>query len=74
MKKQTLKIESIPAIIWGEKSDSVYIYVHGKMSSKEEAQGFNCDLTVLAGSEHWFYTKRQLAFLDGWIDRHMNTV
>ena len=40
MKKKPLKIENIPAIIWGERSDSVYIYVHGKLSGKEEAQGF----------------------------------
>ena len=40
MKKQTLKIENIPAIIWGEKSDNLYVYVHGKMSSKDEAGRF----------------------------------
>ncbi|MCL1802023.1 MAG: alpha/beta hydrolase [Eubacteriaceae bacterium] len=40
MKKEILKIENIPAIIWGEKSDSLYIFVHGKMSNKDEAQGF----------------------------------
>ena len=35
---------------------------------------FNCDLTVLKGGEHWFHTERQIAFLDEWIDRHINTV
>jgi len=40
MKKEGLKIENIPAILWGEKSNKVYIYVHGKLSSKEEALGF----------------------------------
>ncbi|MCL1941117.1 MAG: alpha/beta hydrolase [Synergistaceae bacterium] len=40
MKKETIKIENIPAILWGEKSDSVYIYVHGKLSNKEETRGF----------------------------------
>ena len=40
MKKETMKINGIPAILWGEKSDSVFIYVHGKSSNKEEAQGF----------------------------------
>jgi len=40
MKNEALRIENIPAILWGEKSNSVYIYVHGKMSSKDEAQGF----------------------------------
>lgn len=32
--------ERIPAIIWGEPSDKVYIYVHGKMSRKEYAGSF----------------------------------
>ena len=40
MKKEGLKIENIPAILWGEKSNKVYIYVHGKLSSKEEALSF----------------------------------
>jgi len=40
MKKEGLKIENIPAILWGEKSNKVYIYVHGKLSSKEEALDF----------------------------------
>lgn len=40
MKTERITIEGIPAIIWGEKSDSIYIFVHGKMSSKEEAEGF----------------------------------
>lgn len=33
-------IGNIPVIIWGEKSDKVYIYVHGKMSDKESAETF----------------------------------
>ena len=40
MKKEGLKIENIPAILWGKKSNKVYIYVHGKLSSKEEALSF----------------------------------
>ena len=39
MKKETKKIKNIPVVLWGEKSNSVYIYVHGKLSNKEEAQG-----------------------------------
>ena len=38
MKTTNMKIKSIPAIIWGEKSDNIYIYVHGKGSRKEEAE------------------------------------
>lgn len=37
---QRLKIHNIPAIIWGEKSDRVYLMVHGKMSDKEAAEDF----------------------------------
>jgi alpha-beta hydrolase superfamily lysophospholipase len=40
MKKEILSIDGIPAILWGEESESIYIYVHGKMSSKDDAQGF----------------------------------
>ena len=40
MKKETIKIERIPAILWGDKSNRIYIYIHGKLSSKEEAEGF----------------------------------
>jgi uncharacterized protein len=40
MLKQTIAIKSIPAIIWGNSSDSGYIYVHGKDSQKEDAEGF----------------------------------
>ncbi len=30
----------IPTIIWGEESDKAYLFVHGKMSSKEAAENF----------------------------------
>ena len=40
MKVQSIKINNIPTIIWGEKSDKVYIHVHGKMSCKEYADNF----------------------------------
>lgn len=36
----SIKIDDIPAILWGKPSDRVYIFVHGKLSCKEEAQGF----------------------------------
>lgn len=39
-KLQSIKINNIPAIIWGEKSEKVYLYVHGKMSCKEHAKHF----------------------------------
>lgn len=40
MISQKIKINNIPAIVWGEKSDKVYLFVHGKMSSKESAEYF----------------------------------
>ena len=40
MEKQRISIGGIPAIQWGEPSDRVYLFVHGKMSNKEEALGF----------------------------------
>ncbi len=33
-------IQKIPAIVWGRESKDAYIYVHGKMSRKEEAEEF----------------------------------
>lgn len=36
MKIERIKINNIPSIIWGEKSNKVYMAVHGNMSNKEE--------------------------------------
>jgi esterase/lipase len=36
MIKQNLKIENIPAILWGNKSDKLFIVVHGNMSNKAD--------------------------------------
>ena len=33
------EIGGIPALIYGEKADRVWLCVHGKMSSKESAEG-----------------------------------
>ena len=35
-----IRINNIPAIIWGQQSDKAYLFVHGKMSSKEAAEDF----------------------------------
>lgn len=40
MKTQTLKIGNVPALLLGEASDKVFLYVHGKMGCKEEALPF----------------------------------
>ena len=36
MKTEKIKINNIPAIIWGKKSCKVFIAVHGNMSNKED--------------------------------------
>lgn len=36
MKVEKLKINSIPSVIWGEKSNKVFVAVHGSMSNKED--------------------------------------
>ena len=50
MKKERMKIENTPAIFWGEKSDRIYIYVHGKMSSKEDSRAGQQHLLFLSDS------------------------
>ncbi|TQR40547.1 alpha/beta hydrolase [Paenibacillus popilliae] len=36
MIKNNLKIENIPAILWGDKSDKLFVVVHGNLSNKED--------------------------------------
>lgn len=36
MKIERKVIDGIPALIWGDKSDKVFITVHGNMSNKED--------------------------------------
>ena len=33
-------VEDIPAVLWGEPSAKIYIYVHGKQGYKEYAEAF----------------------------------
>ena len=33
-------VEGIPAVLWGEPSAKIYIYVHGKQGYKEYAEAF----------------------------------
>jgi alpha-beta hydrolase superfamily lysophospholipase len=35
-----IEVGNIPSILWGELSDKIYIFVHGKMLNKESAQEF----------------------------------
>lgn len=36
MQKQHIKINNIPAVIWGNKTNKIYIAIHGFMSDKED--------------------------------------
>ncbi len=38
--RKKIDVNGIPAILWGEKSDRLYLFVHGKLSSKEAAETF----------------------------------
>lgn len=46
MKMNKFAIKGIPTIVFGEPSNKVYIYVHGKMGEKEEALSFAKIATV----------------------------
>ena len=39
MKVERIEIGSIPALVWGEASDKVFLCVHGKIGSKECVAG-----------------------------------
>lgn len=39
MNKREITIANIPAIVWGDPSETVWLCVHGKMSDKESAEG-----------------------------------
>lgn len=38
IERTQVRVEGFPAIVWGRESESVYIYVHGRSASKEEAE------------------------------------
>ena len=40
MKESQFEIKHIPAVLYGEDSDRVYLFVHGKCGCKEEAVAF----------------------------------
>ena len=40
MKKQTVTLAGVPAVLYGERSHKVYLYLHGKNGCKEEAERF----------------------------------
>ncbi len=40
MRESYIKIESIPTVVWGDKTDKVYLFIHGKFGCKEDAKAF----------------------------------
>ena len=40
MKKKNIKIENIPVVLYGDTSDKLYLFIHGKCGYKEEAEFF----------------------------------
>lgn len=49
MKTRKMKIGNVPVLLYGEDSENVFLYVHGKMGCKEEAMPF----AVLAEDAGW---------------------
>jgi len=49
MKTETLRIAGIPAVLYGETSDKIVLYLHGKYGRKEEAR----TLALLLQKEGW---------------------
>ena len=48
MLTQKTSIQGIPALLWGESSEDLYLFVHGKCSRKEDAAPF-AELAVKKG-------------------------
>ena len=40
MRKTKFKINGIPTVLYGEQSEKIYLYIHGKHGYKEEAEEF----------------------------------
>lgn len=40
MKEKHILLQEIPAILYGDRSESLFLYIHGKMGCKEEAAHF----------------------------------
>ena len=77
MKTERIKINDIPSIIWGEKSNwdkKTYILYGNKDNLQEEkiikdfCVKFNCKLLEVENGEHFFYTEEQLEYYRNWLD------
>ena len=40
MKEKHIKVQEIPTVLYGDSSENLYLYIHGKMGCKEEASRF----------------------------------
>lgn len=49
MENRKLTIDKIPAVLYGETSDKCFLYVHGKLGFKEEAESFE----EIVGAKGW---------------------
>lgn len=50
---ETFKIQGIPAIIYGKPSDKVFLFVHGKLGCKENAESFAAIASQSRRIEKW---------------------
>ena len=75
MKKQTMTLAGIPAILYGSRSRRAYLYLHGKNGCKEEAERFAA--TACEAGWRWPSTCPSMAhgktalsgFCRGWLCR-----
>ena len=59
-------------IAWQAPTEILYAggdHLVSRQSVERFAAEHGAGLTVLEDGEHWFHTKAQLAFLDGWVKR-----
>ena len=40
MKEKQIAVQKIPAVLYGDSSEKLFLYIHGKMGCKEEAVRF----------------------------------
>ncbi len=74
MKKQTMTIAGIPAVLYGSRSRRVYLYVHGKNGCKEEAERFagtacaaGWQVLAIDLPEHGARKNSPSSFCRGWL-------
>lgn len=49
--KEKFNIHNIPAMLYGEASDRVFLFVHGKCGDKEEAKVFYMQVRIILQKE-----------------------